>query len=206
MQELEQEKVVQSILKCEIEVHIYMTDNQQMGLCKRPPVLLDIMDWVHCFGMYIAIVSCQKPKRVPDLHGYQRIIMGASLHCREGKWLTYDRRFRLKASASNNKEWSTIDITIWNTTFPEIAIWGYCSQGPPPYQNPPKPIHQNQTFSAQQPICLDRNDNPNGCFRASCRYAHLCYRCVHNPGAVDRNYKASLCTYKQQDRQHNLQY
>jgi len=98
------------------------TDDQQTGLRKRPPVLWDIMDWVHCFGMYIAIVSCQKPKRVPDLLGYQRIIMGASLHCREGKWLTYDRRFRLKASASNNKEWSTIDITIWNTTFPEIAI------------------------------------------------------------------------------------
>ena len=111
-----------------------------------------ITDWVRCFGVYIAIVSHQKPKRVPNLLGYQRIIMGASLHCREGKWLTYDHRFRLKASASNTKEWSAIDITIWNTTFPERAIRVYHSQEPPPYQsslNPPKPIRQNQSFSAQ---------------------------------------------------------
>ena len=92
-----------------------------------------IMNWVQCFGMYIAIVSRHKPA---DLLGYQRIIMGASLDCREGKWLTYDCRFRLKASASNLKQWSTIDITIWNTTFPERAIRGHRPQGPPPYYQP----------------------------------------------------------------------
>ena len=160
-------------------------DDQHVGPRKRLPALKDIMDWVGCFGIYIAIVSRQKPKRVPDLLGYQRIIMGASLHCREGKWLTYDRRFRLKASASNATEWSTIDITIWNTTFPERAIYGYHSQGPLHYQsrsNPPqKPARP--LLPAQQPICLDWNDNPNGCSRNPCRYAHVCYRCVHNPGA-----------------------
>ena len=35
------------------------------------------------------------------------------------------------------------------------------------------------------------------------RYAHLCYRCVHNPRVTDRNHKASQCTYRQQDRQNN---
>ena len=118
------------------------TDDQQMGPRKRLLILWDIMDWVQYFGVYNAIVSHQKPKRVPDLLGYQRIIMGASLHCREGKWLTYDHRFCLKVSASNTKEWSTIDITIWSTTFPERAIRDYRSQDLP-LTNPVQTL-QNQ--------------------------------------------------------------
>jgi len=46
------------------------TDDQQTGPHKTP-ILWDIMDWVQCFGEYTAIVSCQKPKHVPDLLGYQ---------------------------------------------------------------------------------------------------------------------------------------
>jgi len=37
--------------------------------CKRLPELLDITDWVQCFGMYIAIISHHKPKHVADLLG-----------------------------------------------------------------------------------------------------------------------------------------
>ena len=175
------------------------TDDQHTRSRKRPPVLSDIMDWVQCFGMYIAIVSRHKPKRVADLLGYQRIIMGASLDCRERKWLTYDCCFHLKASASNLKQWSTIDITIWNTTFPERAIRGHQPQGPPHYYQPNSNPHQrstrqNQPLPTRQPICLDWNDSPNGCSRPSCRYAHLSYRCVHNPRVTDRNHKASQCT------------
>ena len=178
------------------------TDDQHTRSRKRPPVLSDIMDWVKCFGMHIAIISCHKPKCVADLLGYQRIMMGASLDCCEEKWLTLDRRFCLKASASNLKQWSTIDITIWNTTFPERTIRGHRPQGPPPYyqlnSNPhQRSTRQNQPLPTRQPICLDWNDSPNGCSRPSCHYAHLCYRCVHNPRVTDRNHKASQCTYRQ---------
>ena len=136
------------------------TDDQHTRSRKRPPVLSDIVDWVQCFGMYITIVSRHKPKRVADLLGYQRIIMGASLDCHEGKWLTYDCCFCLKASASNLKQWSTIDITIWNTTFPERAIWGHRPQGPPPYYQLNSNLHQrstcqNQPLPTRQLICLD---------------------------------------------------
>ena len=77
------------------------TGGQQTRSHKRLPVLCDITEWVQCFGMYIAIISHYKPKRVADLMGYQMIIMEAFLGSCEGKWLTYDRCFRLKASASN---------------------------------------------------------------------------------------------------------
>jgi len=165
--------------------------------------------------MHIAIISRQKPKRVADLMGYQMIIMEASFGSHKGKWLTYDCRFRLKASASNIKQWATIDITIWNTTFPDRTIRGCQVPGPSSYyqscQYPPQrsrspyqfnqgSTHQNQAPPTTQSTCLDWNENPNGCARVSCRYAHLCYRCIHNPGASDRNHKASQCPYRKQGK------
>jgi len=38
-------------------------------LQKQPPEVVDIVEWVQCFGTYVAIVSCSKPKRVADLIG-----------------------------------------------------------------------------------------------------------------------------------------
>ena len=178
-------------------------DDQRVGSCKRPPTVSDIIDWIQCFAVYMAIISRQKPKRVADLLGYQSIIIGTSRDCREGKWVIYDCRFRLKASASRNEHWSTIDITLWNMTFPEKAIQSCSPIGSTPYvANPSQgPRHQYQ----YQPICLDWNENPNGCSRSPCRFKHICYRCVHNPRARDKNHKASQCTYRQMDRQHKNQ-
>jgi len=48
---------------------------------KHIPEVTDIMEWVQCFGIYLAIVSCSKPKLI----GYQIIIIGASQIGREGK-------------------------------------------------------------------------------------------------------------------------
>jgi len=84
-------------------------------------VISDIVEWVQCFGIYVAIVSHSKPGCVTDLIGYQSLIIGASQNCREGKWTIYDCRFRLKASISRSIHWSRIDITIWNMTFPSVA-------------------------------------------------------------------------------------
>ena len=79
----------------------------------------------------MAIISCSKLKRVADLIGYQSLIIGASQNCREGRWTIYDRRFHLKASASHTKQWSTIDITIWNTTFPDSYQESSTTRGHP---------------------------------------------------------------------------
>ena len=55
------------------------------------------------------------------------------MDCREGKWVIYDRRFRLKASASQNALWSVIDVTLWNMTSPERAIQSRQQAGSAPY-------------------------------------------------------------------------
>jgi len=75
----------------------------------------NIIDWIQCFGIYIALFSRSAPERVAGLVGYQSLIISASQHNHEGHWVLYDRRFRLKASASKIKKWSVIDITIRNS-------------------------------------------------------------------------------------------
>ena len=87
-------------------------NERQVASCKRLPTVTDIIDWIQCFAVYMAIISRHKPKRIADLLGYQSLIIGASMDCREGKWVIYDRRFRLKASASRNAQWSVIDVTL----------------------------------------------------------------------------------------------
>ena len=177
-----------------------LNTGNQLGPHKQLPKVSDIVEWVQCFGVYMAIVSRSKPKCVADLIGY----------CRKGRWTIYDHHFCLKASASHTKQWSVIDITIWNTTFPDRAIKSRQPLGaishdlfnPNPYQSP---AHQSQFPTKLKPICLDCNDNPNGCTQAACRYDHTCYRCVHNPNVQDKHHKASECTFRQRDWQRGNQ-
>ena len=49
---------------------------QPTGLHKQVPEIPDIVDWIQCFGIYMAIISWSKPKRIEDLIGYQSIIVG----------------------------------------------------------------------------------------------------------------------------------
>ena len=175
----------------------FNSGDQPTGSHRRPPEVFDIVDWIQCFGIYMAIISRCKPKRIADLIGYQNIIIGASQLCHERQWILYDCRFRLKASASRTKQWSVIDITIWNTAFPDRAIRRHQAQGPnihpPPLNYSQRPLRQNQPPPKKMAICLDWNDSPNGCTRTTCRYEHVCYRCVHSPKEQDRQHKASQC-------------
>ena len=146
----------------------------------------NIIDWIQCFGIYIAVLSHSAPDRVADLLGYQSLIISASQYHRAGRWVVYGRRFRLKASAKNIKIWSAIEVTIWNMVFPDytpgsyqpgrsqptILAYSYC----PPRQPAPEPKHQ---------ICLQWNENLDGCRRPSCRFEHICYRCVQLVGGEE---------------------
>ena len=175
--------------------------DQPAGSHKRFPEICDIVDWIQCFGIYMAIISRSKPKRIADLIGYQSIIIGASQLGHEGRWILYDRHFRLKASASGTRQWSTIDITIWNMAFPDRVIKSHQGQGldirSTPLNYSQRPPRQNLPFPKRMAICLDWNDSPNGCTRANCRYEHVCYRCVHSPKEQDKHHKASQCVAAQ---------
>ena len=132
------------------------------------------------------------PDCVADLLGYQSLIISASQYHRAGRWVVYDQKFHLKASAKNIKIWLAIEVTIWNMVFPDYTLGSYqpgrsqptipANSYHPPRQPAPEPKHQ---------ICLQWNENPDGCPRPSCRFEHICYRCVHNPHVTDKIHKAT---------------
>ena len=83
------------------------------------------MDWIECFWMYIAIIFRSAPHRVADLIRYQSLIISASQNRHEGCWTIYNRRLRLKASATKNTEWSAYDNTMcFPILLPEVISPG----------------------------------------------------------------------------------
>ena len=53
-----------------------------------------ILEWARCFALYISIISRKQPQRVPDLLGYQSLILLASMAYEGDGWQGYDRIFR----------------------------------------------------------------------------------------------------------------
>jgi len=107
----------------------------------------------------------------------------------------YDRRFRLKASASKITKSSVINITIWKTVFPDYVYQSSRFQPTIPanhYRLPRQPA-----FNHKQGICLKWNENAEGCSRSSCHYDHVCYWCVHNPRVADKRHKVIECSYRE---------
>ena len=152
----------------------------------------NIVEWVQCFGTYIAIITRTEPYRITDLLGYQNLIIQSYQKYQKGCWVAYDREFRRKASALHMSNWSNVDTTIWNLTFSGHAA---------PFPSGPNPSRGDLAYrqspsstSRRPPICLEWNKHPSpGCPHPSCRYEHRCYRCVHNPSITNQHHKAIYC-------------
>jgi len=147
----------------------------------RPQSVGNIVEWVRCFGSYIAVISRSQPHRVADLLGYQNLVITSHLDFPDFKWEEYDREFRLLASVSPISQWSVMDSTKWNmakrSTIPDV-------------------IQQPPLLNAK--ICLAWNENPSpGCPHRSCKFEHICYRCVNAPGIANKRHKAIFCPNKE---------
>ena len=90
----------------------YIVENHSPGHMHKQQKVTEILDWVQYFGVYMAIISFKEPSRIPNLIGYQSLIIQSTLYCQEGCCIVYDRCFQLKASAVTITEWSCIDITM----------------------------------------------------------------------------------------------
>ena len=182
----------QKLISAEYSVGDHITSQKQ-----KQYEVTTIIEWVQCFGIYIAVLSKKEPERIADLHGYQQLIIHSSQHHQEGRWLIYDRHFRLKASATGSKDWSTIEINIWNLAFPERTI-PTTAQRTPRYSGPGnQPYSSNKSSSADRQICLEWNDNPSpNCPYPDCRFEHRCYRCFFDRKVTDNRHKALFCPYK----------
>ena len=92
---------------------------ENQGKSSRPQrqPISNILEWVKCFSVYIAVVSSKQPHRVPDLLGYQMLILESHMEYAGEGWIGYDRRFRQRAASDTNVVWSQIDTTLWNLAF-----------------------------------------------------------------------------------------
>ena len=91
-------------------------DDKQATRSKRRQVT-NILEWIQCFGIYVAVLTLKHPDRIQDLLGYQALIVEACMEYNCEAWLGYDRRFRQDAAASSNTVWAKIDPTLWNKAF-----------------------------------------------------------------------------------------
>ena len=95
----------------------------------KTKMISNILEWIRCFSLYVAILSRSAPHRVPDLLSYQALIIEAQMEYPGDHWLGYDRRFRQRAAVTKTTKWSKIDTTLWHLAFagrPSIARCKYC--------------------------------------------------------------------------------
>ena len=65
----------------------------------------------------MAVLTQKYPEQIPDLLGYQFLIIEAHQEYEGDNWLAYDRRFRLSAAANHNTVWGHIEQTLWSLAF-----------------------------------------------------------------------------------------
>ena len=75
-----------------ISAEYYSSDNPDNPKQKHYQVS-DIIEWIQCFGVYIAIISQKEPERTGDLMGYQQLIIHSSQNYHQDGWIVYDRHF-----------------------------------------------------------------------------------------------------------------
>ena len=168
-----------------------------------------ILEWIQCFGIYMAVLTQKHPERIPDLLGYQQLIIEASLEYEGDNWLGYDRQFRLTAAATQNTAWGHIDQTLWSLVFSAKAKASRCKYcfsinhmaaecAWAPEQLTSNPVTQPMPLFSQHrppPLCFKWNSAPGRCPVSGCRYNHICLYCANNPNVFDKRHKGIHCPH-----------
>ena len=184
------------------------SDEQGSSRPKKRSVT-SILEWIQCFSIYTSIIAKKQPERVPDLLGYQTLLIDAYLEYRGDTWVGYDRRFRLTAAANATKVWARIDPTLWNLAFTGIAKTSRCTHcfslnhvsrdcewAPDPPTPATQPIVQSTSRQRQRRICFKWNSTPGQCPVPGCSFDHVCIHCANNPSVRDKAHKGIHCPFK----------
>jgi len=161
--------------------------------------------------VYVAVLSKKQPHCIPDLLGYQLIILEAYTEFRNDGWLAYDRRFRQWVASCQKTRRAAIELTLWSLAFQGQARSNRCKhcfslshnsvdcKFSPDFQARQQ---QNQlSHSTQRPLCYQWNDTPSPtCIYCNCGYDHVCYICANSPTARNLDHNALFCHFKSTDR------
>ena len=167
---------------------------------------------LHCHN------SSKNPERVPDLLGYQSLIIDDSIQYDGDGCIGYDRRFRLNAAANSTKSWASLDTTLWNLAFTGYAKVSRCKhcfclthtssecEWAPEATDTVTPPHQPSTYFSAMPakqyrrICRKWNNTPGRCPVPGCTYKHICLNCAYDSTINNKSHKAIQCPKKKHSR------
>ena len=161
---------------------------------------LSILEWLQCYAVYVAVISKKQPERIPDLMGYQSLVIEAYMEYKNDCWIGYDRRFRQQAASQPHRPWSTIDSTLWTLAFAGQAKTSRCkhcfslAHQSNDCDLAPEPSIKPYQYSQRRQICFHWNETLNPtCSFPNCKYQHICYICAHDPGITNVSHKAIHC-------------
>ena len=155
----------------------------------------NVLEWLQCYSIYVAVVTEKKPDKIKDLLGYQALIIQAKMENEGDAWLGYDRRFRQIAASKPELIWAQLDPTLWNLAFSgatKVARCAHCfSLTHVSRECDWAPQDATRRLKQQSPrthICMSWNYNPE-CPYSDCRYKHVCLAC-------NGNHKVTHCPQK----------
>ena len=79
--------------------------------------ILNILEWIRCFGAYIVVSNTKQPHRVPDLLGYLMLITEAHMQHTKDGWMGYNCSIRQIVATKSYVTCAQIDTTLWNLAF-----------------------------------------------------------------------------------------
>ena len=186
----------------------YAYDEESKTRTKKPSVT-NILEWLQCFAVYVAVRGQKQPDRIRDFMGYQALIIDAYMEYKSDCWMGYDRRFRQIAASQPGRSWSSIDPTLWNLAFAGQAKTTRCthcfslshrsdncefsSKSKPQLVNSDRPLQTGQG-TWHKLICFQWNENTSAtCPYPNCKFQHIYYICVYYPTVTDVSHKALYC-------------
>ena len=73
--------------------------------------------WAQCFALYVSVLAQSYPEYVSDLMAYMCMIIRASQEHEEPAWVAYDTAYRQQAAATQKKDWSKINPSVFPLCF-----------------------------------------------------------------------------------------
>ena len=92
-------------------------EDQTKSSKSKSKAIFNILDWVQSFSLHTAIILQKQPGWVPDLIGYQALIIDAHQEFQDEGWIGYDRRFGQRVAIAPIEKWANVDTTLWNLAF-----------------------------------------------------------------------------------------
>ena len=89
-------------------------NNEESKARKKKPSVTNILEWLQCFTVYVAVQGQKQPECIQDLMGYQALIIDAYLEYKSTWWIGYDQFLQQIAASEPGRSWASVDPTLWN--------------------------------------------------------------------------------------------